>query len=132
MLDTSVQIAFAALCYWREGRGSVQMMTAIGAVNANRMKRHKISQYADVVTKFAYSSMTDHGDPQLILFPLDTDTFYAAALIIAASVSRGTLDDPTQGATLYYDDSIPFPEHWNKSKVQATVKIGRLNFYREL
>ena len=47
--------------------------------------------------------------------------------VIAQMVLKGTLDDITQGATHYFDDSIK-PPSWAAPN-KFTVKIGRLNFY---
>lgn len=55
---------------------------------------------------------------------------FAHALDMAGSVIAGVTADPTQGATHYYDNSIP-PPSWTQGAVQ-TVQIGRLIFYKDV
>ena len=122
-----------ALCLWREARGVGNSgMVAVGCVIKNRVSRNKSSYYAEVVKPWQFSSITAKGDPQLGYYPPVQDQSWQLAQKIATNILSGTVSDTTEGATLYYDDSIPFPAGWDIHKVEDTVKIGRLNFFKEL
>lgn len=122
-----------ALCMWREARGvGSDGMTAVGCVLRNRVVRQQTSYYVEVTRPWQFSSITAKNDPQLGLYPMLTDNSWALARQIANGISSSSLVDTTDGSTLYYDDSMDFPATWDKSKVKATVKIGRLNFFKEL
>ncbi len=122
-----------SLCLWREARGeSVDGMTAVANVIRNRVVKHDSSYYSEVTKMWQFSSITAKGDPQLNLYPSQHDASMLTAVGITESVIAGQTQDNTFGSTLYYDDSISFPSSWDKSKVQATTKIGRLNFFKEL
>src|SRR5271154_5573214 len=130
---TSADQFMLALCLWREARGVGNSgMVAVACVLRNRVARNKSSYYAEVVKPWQFSSITAKNDPQLGLYPSSVDSSYQLAQKIVASISMGALEDTTEGATLYYDDSIPFPAGWDIHKVEDTVKIGRLNFFKEL
>jgi N-acetylmuramoyl-L-alanine amidase len=121
----------SALCVWREARGEgLAGMTAVACVIRNRVVRHRTTFAGEVMRKWAFSSMTAPNDKQIHLLPGGKDPSWAAAQHVVEAVIAG-LDDNTQGATLYYDDSISFPKSWDRSRVLQTVKIGRLNFFRE-
>lgn len=124
-----------ALCLWREARGEGNAgMVAVGCVIRNRTLRHSSSYYAEVIKPWQFSSITASGDSQLSKYPLVGDASMLLAVQITDSLMgiSGAQPDVTGGATLYYDDSISFPSSWNPNRVQATVKIGRLNFFKEL
>jgi len=130
---TSADQFMVALCLWREARGVGNSgMVAVACVLRNRVARNKSSYYAEVVKPWQFSSITAKNDPQLGLYPSSADSSYQLAQKIVASISQDTLADTTEGSTLYYDDSIPFPAGWDIHKVEDTVKIGRLNFFKEL
>jgi spore germination cell wall hydrolase CwlJ-like protein len=130
---THMDYAMAALCLWREARGEGERgMAGVGWVLRNRVARRGSCYFAEVVRPWQFSSMTAKGDPQVANYPAVADPSWALAQQVAAYVIEKALADPTGGATLYYDDSIAFPKSWDRAKVQATVKIGRLNFYREV
>jgi hypothetical protein len=40
--------------------------------------------------------------------------------------------DITNGATLYFDNSIELPKTWNRDAVIPVGKIGKLNLFREI
>lgn len=133
MFSDCVQMFLVALTIWREARGEGRSgMIAVAWVIKNRANRYKISEYATCVKRWAFSSINSADDPQLSNWPSETDTVFTMAEAISLQVGNSETPDPTGGATLYYDDSISFPASWDKSKVQATVKIGRLNFFKEL
>jgi spore germination cell wall hydrolase CwlJ-like protein len=128
---TDIHTDLVALCIWREARGEgPDGMHAVANVIMNRAVRHHMTPTQVVMTPLAFSSMTAHGDPQLSVYPVKSNPSYVIASKLAGSLL--TTPDITKGATLYYDDSISFPHSWNREAVVATVKIGRLNFFREL
>ncbi len=130
---THSDYALTSLCLWREARGEGHDgMMAVACVLRNRVNRHHSTYFAQVVKKWAFSSMTAPGDPQLILFPVEADAEWIQAQAITLSVIDGGAPDTTSGATLYYDDSISFPKSWNPAVVESVGKVGRLNLYREL
>jgi len=122
-----------ALCIWREARGvEGDGMIAVGCVIRNRARKHETTFYQEVVKSLQFSSITAKGDPQLTNFPKETDSQFISAQHITSQLQTLDYADITGGATLYYDDSIEFPSTWNRNAVVPTVKIGRLNFYKEL
>jgi spore germination cell wall hydrolase CwlJ-like protein len=137
---THADYFMTSLCLWREARGEGEAgMTAVACVIRNRAAKHGTAPYAEVTAPLQFSSVTDGGngttrkpDPQLSKYPKASDPSWAAAQGIAAGVLDGSVKDVTGGATLYYDDSIPFPASWDKSKTRPAAKIGRLNFFTEL
>lgn len=132
-MATSADLFMTTLCLWREARGEgEQGMIAVGCVIRNRAARQKASPYSVVVQPWAFSSISASADPQLRLWPKESDPTWIAAQKIAANVLTTPIPDVTHGATLYHDDSIVFPSTWNRKAVEPTVKIGRLNFYREV
>lgn len=129
---TTDQLALS-LCIWREARGEGQQgMLAVACVVRNRVHKHNSGYALEVYRKWQFSSITASGDPQLHLFPTISDPTWAQAQKIAADVISGQAEDITNGSTLYYDDSIPFPKNWNRSKCKFACTIGRLHFYIEL
>lgn len=61
------------------------------------------------------------------------DLPWASCLDALNNAARGTVPDPTQGATHYYDKSIGFPHAWgNQSNWVNTATIGRLFFWKEV
>lgn len=110
-MATSEDLFMTALCLWREARGEgEQGMIAVGCVIRNRSARHKTTPYEEVIRPWAFSSITATGDPQLKLWPKESDLSWIAAQKIAASVLNESAPDITGAATLYYDDSILFPK----------------------
>lgn len=130
---TAADYFMTALCLYREARGEGNVgMTAVACVVRNRVEKHNSTPYAEVVKKWQFSSITASGDPQLILYPLEVDMIWHTAQLLSQNVLDGSTADITGGATLYYDDSISFPASWNKDHTETTVKLGRLNFFKEI
>lgn len=63
-------------------------------------------------------------DPQRSLYPSPTDPSYELTLPIISTLS----EDPTGGATAYFDISIT-PPSW-ATPARFTVQIGRLRFFK--
>lgn len=121
-----------ALCLYREARGDGDAgMTAVGCVVRNRVHRRNSSYYAEVVKPWQFSSITATGDSQLIKYPAALDASWVKAQAIAQGIIGGTIVDTTEGSTLYYANTIPFPKNWNKAVITATVTVGNQYFFKE-
>lgn len=121
-----------ALCLYREARGDGDAgMIAVGCVVRNRVHRRNSSYYVEVVKRLQFSSITAKGDPQLILYPAALDASWIKAQAIAAGIISGSIADTTQGSTLYYANTIPFPASWNRAVLTPTVTVGNQFFFKE-
>lgn len=130
---TPADYTLTAICLYREARGEGNTgMTAVACVIRNRVQQRHSTPYAIVTAKWQFSSLTDPHDPQLAIWPAETDAAWQQAQLIAGNVLNGDTQDITQGATMYYDDSIPFPKSWNLAVLKSLGKIGRFNIYREI
>lgn len=127
------ELAILTLCIWRESRGEIDLAKqAVGWTIRNRVKGNPWfgGSWVGVILKPYQFSSFNHTDPNATGIPNpDTDPSYSACLMAAKFAYDGTGSDPTEGAQYYYDDSIAAPA-WAKT-MTSTVKIGRLNFYRE-
>jgi len=125
-----------ALCIWREARGeSVTAKVGVGWTVRNRALRPSWwgRDWAGVITKkWQFTSMTGAGDPNLIVWPDRTDSTWLASLDAAYTVYAGTVDDPTGGATHYFDKSLDRnPPSWATApNMHHTKDIGAFHFYR--
>ena len=129
---TPADLFMLALCMYREDRSGGQTgMTAVGCVVRNRVTKHRSTYYAEVVKPWQFSSITAKGDPQLSLYPLESDPNWAIAQLLALQITNGTILDVTDGATLYYANSIPFPASWNRAVLTPTVTIGNQFYFKE-
>ncbi|HEV2133783.1 MAG TPA: cell wall hydrolase [Terracidiphilus sp.] len=135
-----------ALCMWRENRGhGVEGMQSVANVIVNRAARWKSTVYWECVRPLQFSSMTAKNDPELSLWPRETDAEWAQALELAAQAAAGTLEDITDGALYYYaprsikttkaiewldGTTVPFPESWDAQVVKPLCAIGGQLFFR--
>lgn len=120
----------------------------MACVIRNRVNRHSTSPMEQVVKPWAFSSITAKGDPELTLFPADSDPQWVNAQLIAANVLDGLTSDITGGATLYIAPSgmapgstVPytlpdgnvtvFPKTWNQAAVTYSCTIGKQLFFVE-
>jgi spore germination cell wall hydrolase CwlJ-like protein len=125
------------LCIWKEARGEGNTgMMVVGCVIRNRAIRHNQTWGQVVWKKWAFSSMTDPKDPQFHKQAPSRDDIewlsYVQAQQVVLDLMNPATPDITNGATLYYDDSIKFPQSWNPKAVIPVGKIGRLNLFREV
>jgi hypothetical protein len=122
-----------ALCLWREDRsGGAAGMTAVASVIRNRVLRDRTSYYYEVVRRLQFSSITAQGDPELVLWPVESDTSWIAAQGIASATISGVTADTTGGATLYHTVAMGFPKTWNPAKCVQTCTIQNQVYYREI
>jgi spore germination cell wall hydrolase CwlJ-like protein len=123
-----------ALCIWREARGeSDEAKLGVAWTIHNRVKLQGWmgKTYSDVVWKPYQFSSFNAGDPNSAKIPNpNSDKSYVACLDAADKAFSGAGDDPTNGATHYYDDSIAAPK-WTAGAT-LTVKLGKLNFYKDV
>lgn len=129
LITDTFYLAFVA---WREARGeSDEAKLGVMWTVLNRAANPKWwgDSISTVVTKpWQYSSLTDVRDRQLTKWPTEKDDSWATCLALAIECLAEHTEDPTGGATHYFDDSIA-PPYWAKPEAH-TVKLGRLNFYK--
>lgn len=131
----------AALCLWREARGSsVQALTAIWWVIQNRAndthKRWPRTIPAVILQRLQFSSF-NADDANVTKFPLppkdeaDTPTMdWIAWQNCCLAVSTPLGGDPTSGATNYESEPDPAKRpSWCQSN-KITTTIGPFRFYR--
>lgn len=122
---------FLGLVVWRESRGeSDECRAAVAYSVLNRVARPAWwgkSVMSVIAKKWQYSSMTAFGDPQLVIWPTDTDPSWWECLEIAGAAMRGEIPNPVPGADSYFDLSIPAPK-WAKPEMFVR-QIGRIRFY---
>lgn len=133
---TAQDIAFGALCAWREDRGGgTTGMHAVINTLINRATRRGTSVYAEATRKAQYDALVTTGDPNLTLYadeqsPSSADTIaWEAALDLMQRAAAGTLQDITDGATNYYASSMKTPPYWVAS-MTFTVELGGQRFYK--
>lgn len=84
-----------------------------------------------ILKPWQYTSMHP-SDPNATKWPADKDFSFCTAGIASAEAYHGTHPDTTNGATHYYDTSIPFPyKSWgDESGWINTFNTGRLRFWK--
>ena len=128
----------AALCIWREARGtSLATKTAIWAVIQNRTtdQQHRWPKTVSgvIAQKWQFSSMTGIGDPNLLLYPVESNppSMDWTAFLDCQSVVESPLNaDPTSGATGY--ESLPesaAKPHW-ADPAKITLTLANTRFYK--
>ncbi len=122
-----------SLCLWREARGeSIEARTAVARVILNRCRMAPAQGFThdiigNVTKKWAFSSMTAPGDPNLMMWPSAGDKQWTECCHIAMSVSAFD-PDPTGGAVFYFSPPLTRPpQAWGR--VRQTAIIGSLRFF---
>ena len=113
---------------WREARSeSTQGMLGVYNVIMNRSAASPRNGWPvdpeEICLQSYQFSCWNSSDPQRNLYPSETDKAYGVALAIL--VHPGA--DNTEGATAYFDISIPQPREADGKKI---ISIGRLRFYQ--
>jgi hypothetical protein len=121
----------AALCAWREDRGSDNDgnrdgLRAVLHVIANRAKAQNKSWAQIVYAKLQFSSMTYGLDPQLCNVPVTPDPQFVDCYEIASTIKGGGDFDLTLGATNYYAQSMDVPPSWAASMTQTAILGGQV------
>jgi len=118
------------LCVYREARGEPdEGKRGVAHVVMNRVKAPSWwgTSVLTVVTHPWQFSSFNENDPNVDIWPKDTDPVWADCLTIAENVLDGTAEDLTDGCNSYYDVSIP-PPRW--AGTNPALAIGRLRFYK--
>jgi len=128
------ELTMLMLCVYREARGELddaKLGVAWTVKNRLALQGWMGKTYPAVITKpFQFSSF-NANDPNASKWPdPQTDAAYPACLSMARMAYDGLANDPTNGATHYYDDSIAAPK-WTVGATK-TVKLGKLNFYKDV
>lgn len=127
----------AALCAWREARGEGdEGMRAVLHVINNRSQISGRSWEQEIVAKNQFSSMTIRGDSQTIAYPKIDDKRFESALRMAFEIyAHCDLDDPTDGATFYYNP-VTATSKWfidnivNSPKYKISAIIKNHQFFK--
>ena len=134
MDQQSWEVSLFALVLWREARGeTVDTKRVIAWTIKNRVLHPSWygTDWSSVITKpEQYSSMTHSGDPNLVKWPLANDTSWMACMDIAAEVYGPGGVDLAQGATHYYDSSMPAPPYWAEKMTLVSTQ-GRFHLYKQ-
>lgn len=127
---TEQDIAIGALCAWRENRGGgVAGMQSVINVLVNRADARGTSVYTEAVRRWQFSSLTAPGDPNLALFPSETDFEWETAVSLMHQLEKDALPDITGGATSYYAASMHTPPAW-AATMERTCEIQGQIFFR--
>lgn len=124
------------LAAWREARGeSFEGKRAVVWSIQNRVHQPKWwgKDWRGVILKpWQYSSF-NVNDPNVGKWPAEDDPSFIDCCKAAEPIYSGQdTQDPTDGATHYYDTSINFPKAWgSQSGWVNTLNIGRLKFWKE-
>ena len=119
-----------ALTAWRENRGGGYAgMQSVANVIVNRARHRGTSPYLECVRPWQFSSITAKGDPQLGMFPSESDPTWVTAQSIAQAAANDSLEDITEGATSYYALSMTTPPYWAAS-MTPTVTIEGQKFFK--
>lgn len=127
----SLDFTLTALCIWREARGEpLDAKKGVAWVIRNRTLRPGWwgTDWTTVVLQPYQFSSFNRDDPNAVKWPAKSDLSWSECLTAAREAWEALNPDPTNGSTHYYDDSIKAPA-WT-SKMTATVKIGKLNFFK--
>ena len=131
-LQSDADRTFLALCLWREARGEQKEgRLAIASSILNRISSPTWSSntvMGIIFQRLQYSSLTYASDPQLAVWPSDTDAVWKDCLTMADGVLARTITGPVGKADSYHDTSIK-PPAWATPEKFVT-QIGRLKFYR--
>jgi spore germination cell wall hydrolase CwlJ-like protein len=146
---TNAEKMLLAEVAWKENRrGQIPGMTSIINVVQNRVKKHGASIESIIMAPFQFTSMSVKSDPEYGIDPAKSTGIDAIAWDVAQELafdaSAGTLNDLTNGATLYYapnsirthknitlpnGEVVPFPLTWNPKAVKYAATIAGQIFF---
>lgn len=136
--DEMSDLALLQLCIWREARGEgIDGKRGVAHVIANRAQvacwwnKHIAGSLSRVILQPWQFSSFNANDPNADKWPADMDPSFSQCCAVAFSVMSGSDSDNTDGATYYYDVSIPFPKKWgDPANWENTLNVGRLKFWK--
>ena len=132
MTQALYETVLLAIVLWREARSETVDTLRVVAWSIKNRVSHPAwwgGDWASVISKFEqYSSMTVRGDPNTVKWPLAGDAAWANCMSVAAEVHDPGGVDVSQGATHYYDSSVP-PPQWTTQMVFVMAQ-GPFHFYR--
>jgi hypothetical protein len=131
--DNAYQLILIAIATWREARS--EPIEAQRGVIWSILNRAAVAAWWNhhipndplevILMPYQYSSF-NHGDPNSAKFPHSTDSVFKEIKLLVLSPG----DDPTGGATHYFDQSLDDnPPSW-AAEMEHTVDIGALRFYK--
>lgn len=127
-------VELLTLCCWREARGeSLNAKIAQCWAVKNRVEKPGWwgHDWHTVILKPWQFSSFNKNDPNSEKWPEDDDPAFEQCVQAAEAVMLGTVEDPTNGSTHYYDTSIEFPRAWgNESEWENTLNIDHFRFWR--
>jgi len=130
--------AFGIVCVACEASSeSALCQQAVAASLRNRVKagRWEPTIAGVVGQRFQYSEFlpdsADNYNLERVLNKPETDPVIVAAAAAYDAVMADPNLDPSQQATHFYSDGIPLPA-WAAPPARLSVKIGRVNFYRNV
>jgi N-acetylmuramoyl-L-alanine amidase len=115
-----------------EGEQAMQAVMWTGVNRFTAKRWYSLQTLAATFLKYEQYDCWMPKDPNFSYITAITPSIglFAQALQWAEGVIKGTIPDPTQGATHYHDSSITPPE-WTKGATK-TKAIGRLTFYKDV
>jgi N-acetylmuramoyl-L-alanine amidase len=135
-LQQAYQLALLALCIWREARGEpIEAKRGVAWVVRNRATNPSWwggPSFSSVILKLWQFSSFNHTDPNATKWPADSDPSWVDSLSAAAQAFAGLDEDPTLGATHYFDKSLDAnPPAWaTDGSMTKTVDLGALHFFK--
>jgi N-acetylmuramoyl-L-alanine amidase len=136
-----IDVCMLTLLLGREaGNQKDDAILAVGCTVRNRVLRPGFWNWGRdwegvIEAKWQYSSINGPpNDPNLAKYPNLNVEPWERCLAIAEMVYAGEVNDPTHGATHYFDRSLDLtPPLWARNGQMAyTVDIGAFHFYRPL
>lgn len=132
--DQAAELGLLALLIWREARDQIyEAMLGVGWSVRNRVTRPRYwgtDWVSCIGHKWAYSSMTAPGDPNLIVYP-DTGLKAWETVSQAAEMAySGTAQDPANGATHYFSHMASPPAWAIAPDTEFVTQIGAFRFYK--
>jgi N-acetylmuramoyl-L-alanine amidase len=128
----AADIAFIGLTVYRESRNQTSLAKlAVAFTIMERVKKrtwfgHDVQ--AVLFRKWQYSSLTAPNDPQLAVWPANSqETAWIDCLTAAWQAYLGTVANPIPDADSYFSDDITAPD-WAKPE-DFIAQIGRLRFF---
>ena len=133
--DQITEVYLLALCNWREAQNqSLAAKVAQAWTIRNRVLNPSWwgRGWVLVVTKPAQFSSFNSTDPNSRKWPQPNDAAWADCWTVASEVYKGTIPDPTFGATHYFDASLDAnPPKWaTDGSMEKTMEMDRFRFYK--